>query len=83
VAKITSYGAPPYHVPVVDIFVVGNRSCSIENSRGEKLEYSYILKSFTMLTQGKVKDHANLITLQILGKVITSRTARDNSSGSR
>lgn len=36
-AKITavpSNGAPPYHVPVVDLFVVGNLSCSTENSGG-------------------------------------------------
>lgn len=55
------------YVPVADLFEAGNLSCSTENPRAQKLEYCQLYsEKSTVLMQHE--DHANLITLDTLGK---------------
>lgn len=73
--------SPSNYVPVVDLFGAGNLSCSRENPRAEKLESCqlYSEKSTVLVQRGSCEPDYTWNS----GKAITSRTAKDNSSGSR
>lgn len=77
----SSYWAPPYHEPVVDMFVAGNLSCSTQQKQ-EKTGVLPIILWEVLLSRCKMRTR-NPDQTPKSGKVITRRTAKDNSSGSR
>lgn len=71
------------YVPVVDLLEAGNLSCSTENPRAEKFGVSSIILWWEVYCVDATWASCEPDYTWNSGKVITSRTAKDNSSGSR